>query len=159
MIKLNMAALLCALALASAVQAETLRVQIQNGQVRSKPSFLGEVIATVAYGQNVEILSVQNGWQQVRTGEGKTGWLHTSALTSKRIGAPTGNGTVRSTASSDEIALAGKGFNSKVEAEFKAAHAEIDFAWVDKMAGMNASPAQITAFIKAGGLKQDGGIQ
>jgi uncharacterized protein YgiM (DUF1202 family) len=158
MIKFNRT-LFCILALVSAVQAETLRVQIQNGQVRSKPSFLGEVVANVAYGQSVEVLSVQNVWQQVRTGEGKTGWLHTSALTAKRIGVPTGGGSVRSTASSDEIALAGKGFNSKVEAEFKAAHAEIDFAWVDKMEGMNASTAQINAFAKVGGLKPEGDIQ
>jgi len=156
--KRNMA-LFCALGLACAVQAETMRVQVQSGQVRSAPSFLGEVVTTVAYGQAVETLGVQNAWQQVRTADGKTGWLHTSALTTKRIATQAGNTAVSAGASGDEMALAGKGFSADVEAKFKADNAGIDFTWVDRMAKMNASPSEITRFAKAGGLKQSGGAQ
>lgn len=158
MAKIN-AFFLCALALAGTALAETLRVQVQSGQVRGTPSFLGPVVATLPYGEAVEATATQGPWQQVRTADGKSGWMHASALTTKRLAAQAGNGTVQTGASGDELALAGKGFSADVEAQFKAQHAEIDFSWVDKMAKQNATPAQIAAFAKAGGLKQEGGAQ
>ncbi len=145
--------------LVGSVWAEALHVQVQNGQVRGTPSFLGSVVAGVAYGQSVEKLGAQGPWVQIKTPEGKIGWMHNSALTAKRMAASSGGTAVRSGASGDELALAGKGFNADVEAQFKASHAGIDFSWVDRMAKMNATPAQIAGFVQAGGLKQDGGAQ
>lgn len=156
--KLN-AAFLCALCLAGAAPAETMRVQVQSGQVRDTPSFLGRVVTVLPYGQSVETTGTQGPWLQVRAADGKTGWLHSSALTAKRLSAQTGGAAVATGASGDELALAGKGFNADVEAQFKAQHANIDFSWVDKMAKMNATPEQIATFAKAGGLKQNGGAQ
>lgn len=150
--------LLCAFALARIVSAETMRVQVQSGQVRGTPSFLGQVITTLPYGQAVETTGAQGAWTQVRTPDGKTGWMNSSALTTKKISTRTG-GNVSAGASGNELALAGKGFNADVEAQFKAQHAEVDFAWVDRMVKMNASPSEIDAFAKAGGLKQTGGEQ
>ncbi len=150
---------ICAFCLAAAVRAETMRVQVQNGQVRSTPSFLGQVVTSVPYGQAVETTGAQGPWQQVRTADGKTGWMHSSALTTKRITAQSNGAAVSTGASGNELALAGKGFNADVEAKFKADHAEIDFTWVDKMAKMNATPEQIKGFVKAGGLTQNGGAQ
>lgn len=152
-------AVMCVLCLAGVLRAETLRVQVQTGQVRSTPSFLGQVVATVSYGQAVESLETQGPWQHVRTIGGKVGWMHNTALTTKRITSQASGATVSSGASGDELALAGKGFSSDVEASFRSAHAEIDFTWVDRMATLNASPAQIREFVKAGGLKQNGGAQ
>ena len=152
-------ALFCALGLACALQAETMRVQVQSGQVRGTASFLGQVVTTLPYGQAVETTGTQGPWLQVRTADGKTGWMHSSALTTKRISTQTGGAAVSTGASGDELALAGKGFNSDVESKFKAEHAEIDFSWVDKMVKMNASPVQIASFVRAGGLKQNGGAQ
>jgi hypothetical protein len=42
----------------------------------------------------------------------KTGWLHQSALTKKTISMKAGGQDVATAASGDELALAGKGFNS-----------------------------------------------
>ena len=156
--KLN-AAFLCALCLAGAALAETMRVQVQSGQVRDTPSFLGRVVTVLPYGQAVETTGTQGPWLQVRAADGKTGWLHSSALTTKRLSAQTGGAAMATGASGDELALAGKGFSADVEAQFKAQHANIDFSWVDKMAKMNATPEQIAAFAKAGCLKQNGGAQ
>ena len=149
----------CAVSLAWGVRAETLRVQVQNGQIRETPSFLGHVVATVPYGQAVEASEAQGGWRQVRTTDGKAGWLHASALTAKRLQAQGGGAAVGTGASGDEMALAGKGFNADVEARFKSEHAGIDFTWVDKMSKMNASAEQIARFAQAGGLKRNGGAQ
>ncbi len=158
MTKLSVA-FLGACCLAGASLAETMRVQVQTGQVRGTASFLGQVVTTLPYGQAVETTGTQGAWQQVRTADGKTGWMHSSALTTKRISAQTGGAAVASGASGDELALAGKGFNADVEAQFKKEHAEIDFSWVDKMVKMNASSSQIETFVKMGGLRQNGGAQ
>lgn len=144
---------------AGAACAETMRVQVQSGQVRGTPSFLGGVVATLAYGQPVEAAAAQGGaWYQVRTPDGKSGWMHASALTVKRVAAPAGSGAARTGASGDEMALAGKGFNSDVEAQFKA-HSQLDFTWVDKMATMKASTAEIAQFVERGALAQPGGAK
>lgn len=147
-----------ALGLAGAVQAAAMRVQVQSGQVRKEPSFLGGVVATVGYGQSVEVVSTQSPWRQVRTADGLTGWMHESALTAKRVSMQSG-GSVQTGASGDEMALAGKGFNKDVEAQFKAAHGDADFTWVDRMATLKASAAEIERFVKSGGLAQPGGAK
>lgn len=145
-----------ALGLTWAVQASTMRVHVQSGQVRSTPSFLGAVVATVGYGQSVEVLSAKSPWHQVKTPDGRTGWMHESALTEKRVSMQSG-GAVRPGASGDEMALAGKGFNRDVEAQYRAAHREADFTWVDRMGSMKASSAEIERFVKDGGLALPGG--
>jgi uncharacterized protein YgiM (DUF1202 family) len=145
-----------ALGLSGAAYAEALRVQVQAGQVRSTPSFLGGVVASVGYGQTVDVVAKQGAWRQVQTPDGKGGWMHESALTEKRVSMQAG-GATRTGASGDELALAGKGFNKDVEAQFKASHAEADFTWVDRMATLSASVAEIERFIAGGGLTQPGG--
>ena len=147
-----------ALSLAGAVYAASMRVQVQSGQIRNTPSFLGGVVASVAYGQQVDVVRTQGAWHQVQTPDGKSGWMHDSALTAKRVGMQSG-GSVTSGASGDEMALAGKGFNKDVEAQFKAAHANADFTWVDRMATMKASAGEIERFIQAGLLAQPGGAK
>ena len=71
-----------------------------------------------------------------------------------------GTPTATTAASGDELALAGKGFNSDVEAEFKRRNSEIDFDWVDRMEKISISSEQMQAFLKAGGVQpQAGGAQ
>jgi uncharacterized protein YgiM (DUF1202 family) len=135
-----------------------MRVQVQAGQVRSTPSYLGGVVATVGYGQPVEVVATQGAWHQVRTTDGKDGWMHESALTAKRVSMQSG-GAVQTGASGDEMALAGKGFNKDVEAKFKAEHADADFTWVDRMATLKASASEIGRFVADGGLAQPGGAK
>lgn len=148
--------MMIAFGLSAGVHAAAMRVQVQAGHVRSTPSFLGHVVTTVGYGQSVEIVSSQNPWCQVRTEDGRTGWMHESALTAKRVSLKSG-GAVGTGASGDEMALAGKGFNKDVEAQFKATHGDVDFIWVDRMAAMKAAAADIARFVKVGGLAQPGG--
>ena len=97
-----------------------MNVQVQSGQIRMTPTFLGKVLGTVSYGAPVEILQTKGDWKQVKSAQGQVGWMHKSALTTKRVSMTAGNATAKSAASSDELALAGKGFNSDVEREFKA---------------------------------------
>ena len=62
-------------------------------------------------------------------------------------------GTPVKQTSSDEAALAGKGFTPEVESGYRAKHPEMDFAQVDKVETYKVDPAALQAFIKEGDLK------
>ncbi|MFC1764146.1 hypothetical protein ACFL6U_18990, partial [Planctomycetota bacterium] len=58
--------------------------------------------------------------------------------------------------SSDEVALAGKGFNEQVEAKLKA-EGTLDYRWVDRMEAFVVDVNQLVAFRQQG--KLSGGVQ
>ena len=58
--------------------------------------------------------------------------------------------------SSDEVALAGKGFNEQVEAKLRK-DGTLDYTWVDRMSAFNAGADQIAKFRTQGHLP--GGAQ
>lgn len=128
-------------------------VQVRQGQVRATPSFLGKVIATLAYGDRVETLEEKGGWVRiVPPGSKATGWIHSSALTEKRVVLRAGKKEADVAASTGELALAGKGFNADVEEAFKARNREVDFTWIDRMQNLNVPPGKIDAFVQEGKL-------
>jgi hypothetical protein len=136
----------------------TMSVQLKTGQLRATPSFLGAVTAEVVYGDQVDVLQQQGDWLEVRSPHNQTGWMHQSALTRKRVVLGTGGNSPQTAASGEEIALAGKGFNADVEAEFKKDHRNMDFTWVDRMEGFRVSPKEMISFLKAGGVQpREGG--
>ena len=135
----------------------TMSVQVKNGQIRGTPSFLGQVVAPLNYGDKVQVLETRNEWSKVTGPGGQTGWIHGSALTKKKIVMNAGAQDVQTGASGDELALASKGFNSDVEADFKAKNKTIDFVWVDKMEKMKVSSEQMREFLREGGVKPSEG--
>lgn len=161
MSRLKMTGLLLSLTMLAAsagIGEDLMSVQIKEGQLRATPSFLGKVVARIRYGDQVEVLREEGKWVQARSGR-KTGWIHESALTEKKIVLAAGKKDVETAASSDELALAGKGFNADVEKEFKAQNRDIDFTWVDWMEKLTISPKEMVAFLKKGGVqsRQGGG--
>ncbi len=135
-------------------------VQVKNGQIRATPSFLGKVMASLSYGDRVQVLETRNDWMNVTGPGGQSGWVHSSALTRKRIVMSSGSQDVQTGASGDELALASKGFNSDVEADFKSKNKEIDFTWVDRMETYKVSPEEMRQFLKEGGVQPlEGGAQ
>ena len=107
----------------------------------------------------VEIQESQGAWARVSLAGGAAGWMHNSALTSQKIVLAAGRDDARVGAAGDELALAGKGFNSDVEAQFKKDHKNIDFTWVDKMEKIKISSSEMQAFLRAGGVAPKGGAQ
>ena len=148
-------AALLALALAAAVsQAAQMSVQVKEGVLREKASFLGKPVGNVAYGDRVDVLASQGDWRQVRAASGATGWIHGSALDSKRVTlSAASGGDVRIAASSDEVALAGKGFSQEIETEYKKQNRSLDYAWVDRMLTFKVSDAEAIRFLQEGGLE------
>ncbi len=129
-------------------------VQVRTGQVRSQPSFLGRVVARLAYGDRVRVRGKKGSWTRITVPEThEEGWMHTSALTKKKIVFDPGAMDVKEEATSTELALAGKGFNQDVEGEFKTRHQDLDYAVIDRMEQIVISPEQIQEFLREGGLK------
>jgi uncharacterized protein YgiM (DUF1202 family) len=131
-------------------------VQVREGQLRTKPSYLSRPTTTLSYGERVDVLNTRQGWVEVKAG-GTTGWIHESALTRKKIIMTSGSKRAGSAASSDEVALAGRGFNAQVEAEFQQ-DTGLDFGAVDAMEKESASDSAVMSFLEEGGVKPpDGG--
>lgn len=131
--------------------AAPMSVQVRNGKVRATPSQLGKTVATVDYGDVVETGAVQNGWYPVTMPDGTKGWLHESALSKKPVAMRAGTSDVDTGVSSDEVALAGKGFNEQVEAKLRA-DGTLDYTWVDRMAALEVGVEQIVEFRRQGNL-------
>ncbi len=133
--------------------AETMCVQVRKCSLRKKPSFLGAPLRDLDYGDQVTIDETRNSWVRVTPVDGKgSGWLHLSALTEKKIILGHDSPEVKTGASSDEIALAGKGFNRQVEERFKQNNRNVDFAPIDAMEKIVISQAEMHAFLVDGGL-------
>ena len=141
------------LALVQGVSAAgTMSVQIKKGVLKSLPSFLGQNVGTVTYGDRVTPLMRDGAWIKVLT-PSQQGWLHETALTDKRIVLQSGSTRAASGVSSDEIMLAGKGFNSQVEAKYREENPKLRFDRVDAMEHYSVSPETERRFAERGRLK------
>ncbi len=139
----------------TAALATSLSVQVEEGQVRSTPSFFGEIVDKVVYGESVDLVKEQGPWRMVNTPRKPGGWIHQSAVSESKVELAPG-GDVSEGASGKEIALAGKGFNADVENAYKSGHQQMSFVWVDNMEKFTVNNADVEQFIKQGGLKGAG---
>jgi uncharacterized protein YgiM (DUF1202 family) len=132
---------------------KAMSVQVKQCQLRNKPSFLGKVVTSIDYGKRVDVEKEENSWAMVSLPKGGSGWVHLSALSEKEIVLNPNSQEIQEAASSDEIALAGKGFNKQVEEKFKQENKNIDFSWIDKMEKITVSQNEMQNFVSKGGLK------
>lgn len=142
-----------------AAESNMMSVQVKTSEVRAMPSFLGKIVARLSYGDRVEMLESKGSWIRVRliTAD-NDGWMHRAALTPKTIILRSGAGDAHLAASSDEIALAGKGFNRQVEGEFRTRNPDIDFTWIDRMEKMVVTEEEMKMFLEEGELSSQGGV-
>ena len=146
-------ALLFVAGLSLAQTPKQMSVTVKETQVRATPSYLGKVLAVLAYGDQVDVLAEQAGWARVRLPNAE-GWVHLSALTGKQIALQSGSQNVGTGASSSEGALAGKGFNQEVENKYKQDN-QLDYTWVDRMGAFTVSPEEVLVFLEQGELNTE----
>lgn len=158
-ILLMMLAALC-LALSGLAQSvKTMSVQVKEGQLRKAPSFLAAIVARPSYGESVQVMEDKGDWKRVSL-RGSQGWMHASALTTKRIVLQAGAAAVPASATGSEIALAGKGFSEEVEKQYRSQNRGVDYTWVDRMEKFRVSPEQMQAFLVQGAVApREGGAQ
>lgn len=147
-------ALVGILFLSTTAQAQkAMSVQLKESQLRTTPSFLGKVVAKLSYGERVTVLQEKGAWKKVSMlSRSVQGWIHETALTSKSIALKAGQGNVGTSVTGREIALAGKGFNEEVEAQYKKSNKSLDYTWINQMETMKVSPEQMEDFIAGGNL-------
>mgnify|MGYP001175634479 FL=1 len=141
---------------------ETMSVQVKESEIRSTPSFLGKIVAKAAYGDRVAVTGRSGSWTKVTLkGAGTEGWMHASALTTKRIMLKAGQSDVKSGTTQDELALAGKGFNNQVEASFIKQNKNLDYTWVNRMETFKVTTEMMNAFLVLGDVVSEskGGAQ
>ena len=132
---------------------DMVKVKVQKSTLFEEPKFFSGVVASVKYGDNLELLDKQKGWCYVDFEEQK-GWIHESGLTSSKVslGAIFVGGS-SSSATHDEVALAGKGFTPEVERGYQESNPEMNFALVDLIERYKVHDYSLQKFIKEGGLK------
>lgn len=136
-------------------------VSVRDAGLRSGAGFLAPIIEQLDYGESVEVREVHGDWARVRVvASGTEGWLHVTTIEDKgslRLeqvqDSQTGGTTSR------EIALAGRGFNEQVEAEYKSAKG-LDFTAVDEMEGYGRPVEELVTFFQIADLRfEEGGTE
>lgn len=135
--------------------AESYSVQVEKVHLRQSPTPFAKILTTVNFGTPVERLQEQSGWMKVQPATGKkTGWVHSASLQKRTFALQSGQ-AITSGASKDEIALASKGFNEKVEKSYRSTN-NLDYSSVDKMERVIVSESQQLKFLKDGNLSTEG---
>jgi len=130
--------------------AGTVRVVTRDNAIRQECRFFSPVKAKVRYGDPLSVKSREGDWYRVSF-QGASGCIHKSAVTEGSVKLASGSGSGRG-ASSDEVSLAGKGFNPQVEASYRNKHPELSFQTVDSIERYSVPPEKLQDFIVKGGL-------
>lgn len=123
-------------------------ISVEKIDAKSKPSFFGKACDTFYYGDVVYVIEEKGSWIKIKDDDsGKTGWVKDSVVTTRKIVA-----NRKVSVDAREIALAGKGFSSPLEAEYSEIYG-IDFDNVDKVENVKISPEEVEEFIRKGDLR------
>lgn len=162
---------------ARSLAADEMSVQVKATAVRDKDSYLGKPLYELHFGDRVTVVQKGAAWFKVQptnavavklapgvsAAEAKDniGYVNKSALTTKRV-VLKADQNAQLSASSENVVLAGKGFNDEVEKSYQAEHPNLASAFatlngIETDAAFTPSAAEINAFRAAGGL--NGGDQ
>ncbi|MDR3123630.1 MAG: SH3 domain-containing protein [Treponema sp.] len=133
---------------AQSLVGRTMYVTAKTIEVKSSTAFFADVLGTLSYGAPVSVLQEYGKWVQIKSSEppGLSGWVAAASLTSKRI--IVGSST---SASANEIALAGKGFNQEVENAYRQ-NGTLNYEAIDAMEAIRIPSRQIFSFLQEGRL-------
>jgi uncharacterized protein YgiM (DUF1202 family) len=155
--------LLCAAGALIAADQKQRIVTVKTTQVRATASYLGTVVGNLNYGDLVTLLDqpadAPKDWLKVLGPDKKLqGWVNASAIKQTNVALKSSSGQVSQSASSGDVALAGKGFNSDVEKQYKE-NEHLDYTWVDTMEHFEIAPQEVSLFLSQGGLTEPGGAK
>ncbi|MDR0602124.1 MAG: hypothetical protein LBG42_07040 [Treponema sp.] len=135
-------------AAAQVARGSTQYIAAKTAVLKSSTGFFASTRGTLSYGEAVTVLQVKGKWAEVRSAANASlsGWIAVSSLTSKRIVAG-----ASSTATNQEVAMAGKGFTQEIENTYKA-EGELNYADVDRTEAQTVSGQELYNFIVEGHL-------
>lgn len=138
----------------SVALARDMTVQVNKAQLRSMPAYYGSVVATVIYADRLRVIEEKKSWVKASSlSSNATGWVHISALTTRKLAPKSGAGNAPTSVSTGELSAAEKGFTEEIERNYRRKHGNIDFTWVDRMEQITVSPVQSASFLAEGQLE------
>lgn len=143
----------CGLPLFAHAAPSKVYVQVRESQLRAEPKFWASTVAQLPYGTALisEGKSAGNkSWLQVKLGE-QSGYVHSSAVTSRRVIVSGSGGMVDPKADMSSVVVAGKGFNKQVESSYMNSKG-MNFAVVDEVERYTVSGSELGSFIQDGKL-------
>ena len=132
--------------------AESIYIQQKQTLLKEAPSFLAKTVATCKYGDEVKVIEEKEKWKKVSFGT-KKGWIFASAAVDT-LNYSSGASNAPSSVSSNEVMLAGKGFNKQVESTYREENPKLRFDLVDAMEKESIKPQVQSSFAQVGQLKQ-----
>ncbi|MBW4057126.1 MAG: hypothetical protein HIU83_17400 [Proteobacteria bacterium] len=145
------AILLCSLLCVTA-EAETVMVTTRENAVRNDCRFFAPVKFKVLLGDRLTVNGRKGDWLLV-SAKGFSGCIHKSAVEERNF-ATAGRGASLGRTSTDEVSLAGKGFNPQVESGYRTSGKNLNYAAVDEISHLSVSDKKLDSFIRQGGLIQ-----
>jgi hypothetical protein len=132
---------------------DVVSVIVKKTSIRRERQFYAAPVGEASYRDQLTVLAREKDWVKVGA-RGVEGWVHATAVTSKAVKA--GSTAAGAGVSADDVALAGKGFNSAVEGEYRKKNPGANFAAVDRVEKLAVSEAAVGDFVRAGGLEPRG---
>lgn len=132
--------------------AESVYVTVRNSKLRSKPDFFSSATAELKYGDRLEVIEASETWNLVKTTSARQGYVHQSAITTKKIILSSGAKYSPSQTDQNDVVLAGKGFSAEVERSYGAKNPNLNFREVDAMERLKVAPGEVNSFIQQGKL-------
>jgi uncharacterized protein YgiM (DUF1202 family) len=120
-------------------------VAVQNAVLKDSTGFFAKTLASLPLGTEVTVILENGKWTQVRSGN-QNGWVASTSLSVRKI-IPS-----NSTVTASDVALAGKGFSSETEMEYK--KNGLDYSVVDSMERITIVTDDLLRFITEGRLSR-----
>lgn len=136
--------------LAAAASSSTITVLVQETSLRKRAQSYAPSIGMARLGQKFESSGLESGFY--KTG---SGYIHASAVTERKVKLGSAD-SVGGSASSEEVTLAGKGFNAQVEKSYGDKNGSANFAAVNAMERRSVAEGPLFEFLRAGGLLEGG---
>lgn len=130
---------------------EQVHVQIANAKVKKAAQWFAPTVAEPAFADTLEVLKKAGDWYQVQAGE-KTGWIHKSAVTAKKIKKSRASTVGSTQTSADDVTLAGKGF-TELEGTYRKDGGKGNLEALDAMQGRSVTEDKVLVFLRAGALR------
>lgn len=127
-------------------------INIEKAELKSGTGFFSEVQNQLPYGTQVVIIEEKGKWAFIKATKDSsiTGWIPQANLTKKKI--VTNNPLYTINASTEELALAGKGFSAEIEASFSDAATKDALDTLNALENTQLSVEALQEFIEEGNL-------
>jgi len=128
---------------------DTVTVIVKKAAIRRDKQFYAPAIAEGAYGETFSVQARGSGWVKVATKAGE-GWLNETAVSTKKVAASSSGAAAGGKVDERDVANAAKGFNPKVESEYRKKNPTANFAAVDRMEKLEANEKAVESFVNDG---------